>query len=365
MNPNPSTVIHTGTPGIRHVYLDVVPHPGDFRQVWARLDAASTDALIGLGGNFRTPQNESVDVLFDEMKNGRFAWSLEPFAVISTEQHLIDGNHRLHAYARYLAAGGDPAVVEVRYGVDPSWAHLYDAGRIRTTSQRAKAVGLNGAIKASTTVTALWYLSQTGTLRHENMPPSFVLNLLGPDAEHYTLQRVVIEEAVRLHERIAGKLDKSSRHAFNIGPVTSMIALWLAEDEGRARDVAFALVAAAEFAPSKTTTGAAAVMSILRSTRHTTVIESSGWFPKERTMLALAILWCDPTISYAALERRLLHGDRDKMNDKTIEQRHRYAPALREAAAQFIDTGAVTPGCGKLENRPVGSAGPEVVVRSG
>jgi hypothetical protein len=284
-----------------------VNEPTDFVTDWRVLDLAGARELLTLrGGNIRGVSTRKADLYRRQMTEGTWAWQSTPFAYVSTDDVLVDGQHKLTAYVQYLEGGGEPKLVEIRLGCPDWWAHIFDAGQLRTNTQRTKATGTGDYSNVSSISTALYNLATSGRFHATDpQPPTFILNLLG-DANTPTVQREVIQHDSRLYTRVYRRLSGTPKSAFGVPAVGAALAIWTVEDYDRAWEYVLEMTRAAEFAATRTSSGPAAIIDFARLDRHVSTNDASRLGAKSRIFAAFMQVWDEPTLTVTTLERRLL-----------------------------------------------------------
>jgi hypothetical protein len=308
--------------------------PTEFLQCWVTLTPMLVEELLALGGNFRKPDRARVDMYLEEMQRGEWAWQLWPMAMVSRSGHLIDNNQRLLAYRRYLANGGTPQFVEIRYEVPDNWAYLLDAQRPRTTQQRADHAGVKDTGSVSTIFTTLYKLARGGNYP---MSPSALTSAVGFDTSTATPLRDVLEEASRMYKRVYARLGKDARGAITYSGLGTALALCLSQDNeahDRTWGILNPMIEGAEFAPTKLGIGGTAVINVMRSSAH---LGSGGTYGRMlRQHIAVKTAFDDPTVTYKTFERRMLSSDPIRANEKTLAEYAKYASQLQELAKMML-----------------------------
>ena len=142
-----------------------------FNANWVLLTLVLCEKLLGLGGNFRSPNAKRVALYRDMMFRGSWIWPLSPILVSSLDT-LDDKQHTLLAAKEYLEAGGEPQWVELRTDVPPEWADLLDSAQVRTNSQRVQHAKFSQAGDMSSVALALWQMAMEGQIGHLTSPPT-------------------------------------------------------------------------------------------------------------------------------------------------------------------------------------------------
>lgn len=311
------------------VTVDIVPHPDaatigpvvvpvatyvpPFHSEWHLADAEFVAKLIERGGNFRKPARERVVMYADMMRTGQWAWEMEPWCV-AADGAFVQGSHRAHATLEYLAGGGEPHMIEVRWDCPTWWGQVMDSGARRTGGQRVKALGHQNWNAISGAAVVAYDMATYGALNGHSggsTPPTLMMEVLGTAAEP-TKAAGLLHSGLNLADRIQHALTKAERVGWSNATAAPIIAVGLARDEDWTRTMVDQMIRSTSGMLDTSSTGAPALMSFYRTARHITGFDRSRYERRHRLILAWWLTWRSRgDISYSKLKSLLLSPQDD------------------------------------------------------